>query len=108
MRVLPYFNNVQLPARRERLPEVKPVAAPPVDTTGTRTPALTASEVPGSDVFIPSSPVSGVVYSFKPASAGTYEPETVIKSGNYRFYQLNGSVQRRETGNVGGKLDLKG
>ena len=109
MRVLPYFNNVQLPARRERLPEIRPAAAPPPqDTPTSQVPALSAGEAPGTDVFIPSSPVAGVVYSYKTMPGGTDEPETVIKSGNYRFYQLNGSTQRRETGTVGGKLDLKG
>ena len=93
MRVLPYFNNVQLPVHRGRTAEVK---------------ATEAGAPPGTDVFIPSSPVSGVVHSYKTVAAGKPVQETIIKSGNYSFYKLNGSIQSRENGNVGAKLDLKG
>jgi hypothetical protein len=110
MRVLPYFNNVQLPARTGRAAQARPAApqTPQVDDVAVRSPKVTQGEATGKDVFIPASPVSGVVYSYKTVANSPETPETVIKSGNYSFYQLNGSMQRREMGNVGGKLDLKG
>lgn len=109
MRVLPYFNNIQLPVRRERTAEVKAPQAPAhQETSNTQAPAVSAGETSMGDVFIPSSPVSGVVYSYKSPPAGQSVPESIIKSGDYKFYQINGSAHNRETGTVGRKLDLKG
>ena len=109
MRVLPYFNNVQLPVHRGRTVEVKETGAgAPHNPLEAQSPKVAAGAAPGTDVFIPSSPVSGVVHSYKTVAAGKQVQETIIKSGNYSFYKLNGSIQSRENGNVGGKLDLKG
>ncbi|MBW7995064.1 MAG: hypothetical protein FVQ81_00545 [Candidatus Glassbacteria bacterium] len=106
MRVLPYFNNIR-PAPAGNRPS--PVMAP-VSGQADNSPAqhVSRSQAPGADVFIPSSPVSGVVYSYHAPKADRDTPDSVIKSGNYSFYQLNGSKQSNEPGEVGGKLDLKG
>ena len=108
MRVLPYFNNIQqLQSARRPAPAREAVPAPgrKAPVAG---PEVTAAS--GTDVFIPASPVSGVVYSTTPLSPSRQgdTPESVIKSGHYRLYQLNGSVVSREADVVGGKLDLKG
>ena len=106
MRVLPYFNNVQqVQQGRRSTPAQEPVPASEHKTPVARPEAARA---PGADVFIPSSPVSGVVYSTSSPGRQNDAPRSVIKSGNYRLYQLNGSAVSREAGEVGGKLDLKG
>jgi hypothetical protein len=82
--------------------------APPAPVQNAPVSQPDAVPAPGADVFIPSSPVSGVVYSTSVPGRQSDAPEMVIKSGNYRLYQLNGSAVSREAGEVGGKLDLKG
>lgn len=105
MRVLPYFNNIQQFQGSWRPVPVKELTPEAEQKTPVVRPE--ATQASGTDVFIPSSPVSGVVYSTSPGRQSD-TVESVIKSGNYRLYQLNGSVVSREADEVGGKLDLKG
>ncbi len=105
MRVLPYFNNIQQVHSGRR--PAQPSEAIPAPGQKTPVAGPQANQAPAADVFIPSSPVSGVVYSTLPRRQSD-TTESVIKSGNYRLYQLNGSVVSREADVVGGKLDLKG
>ncbi|MFH1068587.1 MAG: hypothetical protein V1794_03100 [Candidatus Glassbacteria bacterium] len=104
MRVLPYFQNVPLkrPANMQ-----KPVERP-ADLPG-REPAP-ALEVPEqkADVFIPSSLVTGVVYSIRPNPVAGAVEQTVVKSGNYSFYRLDGMVENKKAIGLGDRLDTKG
>ncbi len=107
MRVLPYFNNINIQQVQQgrRSAPAKEVAPAPEQAARVVQPEVT--QAPAADVFIPSSPVSGVVYSTLPGLQNDV-PDSVIKSGNYRLYQLNGSIVSREPGTVGDKLDLNG
>jgi hypothetical protein len=106
MRVLPYFNHIQQVQQNRRPAPARETVPTPVQSAPVEQPE--APRAPDGDVFIPSSPVSGVVYSTSEPGKQSPEPEVVIKSGNYRLYQLNGNAVSREAGEVGGKLDLKG
>jgi hypothetical protein len=111
MRVLPYFNNLQHVAGRDR--QVKTPAEPVRTSAGQDRPQQVQRSIggsaPGKDEFIPSSPVSGVVLSYKTAPRREGEPaDPVIKSGSYSFYQLNGSVRSELPQSIGDRLDLKG
>ncbi len=106
MRVLPYFNNIQQVQQGRRSAPAREQAPAPEQKAPLAQPEVVRA--PGADVFIPSSPVSGVVYSTSPPPRQSDAPGSVIKSGNYKLYQLNGSAVSREAGEVGGKLDLKG
>lgn len=109
MRVLPYFNSIRPTRPGSSLPKVQPQQKPRAREDNSQAVPVSRGEAPGADVFIPSSPVSGVVYSYKTDKAGnSASPDTVIKTGSYSLYQLDGSKQSVETGGVGDKLDLKG
>lgn len=100
MRVLPYFQNVPL---KKPAPPLKPAVRPQAEPAAVR-------EVPGNklDVFIPSSPVTGVVYSISPAQAAAGADQVVLKSGNYSFYRLDGLVGNRAAVGLGDRIDTQG
>jgi hypothetical protein len=117
MRVIPYFQSV--PVRRPatagnaRLEPGK-AAAPKVFDLPRE---VAGAEKPGEDRFIPSSPVTGVVFPIRQEpvlqSAGTrvaqrsIESPGVVKSGNYNLYRLDGRLEQTQPPVKGEKLDLR-
>ena len=104
MRVLPYFQHVQLkkPDPPPK-PAVKPAALPQAGPAAVR--EVSANQL---DVFIPSSPVTGVVYSISPTQAAGGTEPAVLKSGNYSFYRLDGLVESKAAIGLGKRIDTQG
>jgi hypothetical protein len=119
MRILPYFNSqpqVQKAAHRERTDKsASPAPAPEQFRLPEETRTESTSAVK-EDRFIPSSPVTGVVYSLSEEARArldavdTAAPEArtagVVKSGQYGFYRLDGRLGGTAPAVKGEKLDL--
>lgn len=116
MRILPYFQSIQ-PAARSAGRVEKPAdtgKAAEIFRIAEQDPETEATS--SAEMFIPASPVTGVVYSLSEearahldAMSGT-SPESrsagVVKSGQYGFYRLDGRSGRIAPDARGGKLDL--
>ena len=105
MRVLPYFQNTQIyrpaPASQRKIEPSFAALADDMKTVEVKSPA--------ADMFIPSSPVTGVVYSIKTDPDTDRRYSGVLKSGNYSFYRLDGMLDgMNQPGQKGEKLDIKG
>ena len=113
MRVLPYFNSVAQSAKsaRSSAPAAKQASLPE------ETPKSVAKTTDDGfrDMFIPSSPVKGVV--MKSAAAETAVgaegstakgSEKVLKSGTYSFYRLDGKLEKDSPAPVSAGLNLLG
>lgn len=105
MRVLPYFQSTQIyrpaPASRRKIEPSFAALAEDMKAVGVKRPT--------ADVFIPSSPVTGVVYSIKNNPETEQRHSGVLKSGNYSFYRLDGMLEgSNQPGQKGEKMDIKG
>ena len=105
MRVLPYFQHTQIhrpaPVGRKK---IEPASA-------TQANNMKAAQVtnPAADMFIPSSPVTGVVHSIRSDTETDRRDSGVLKSGNYSFYRLDGMLEgTNQSEQKGEKLDAKG
>jgi len=105
MRVLPYFQHAQihLSATASRR-KIQPASA--VQKNSMKAAVV---DSPSADLFIPSSPVTGVVYSIKTDSQIDRRDSGVLKSGNYSFYRLDGMLEgSNHSEQKGEKLDTRG
>ncbi len=104
MRVLPYFQS-SLPIRTA--PAARKIEK---NAESSSPPELKAAtpQAPVQDIFIPTSPVTGVVYSIKAESEEKEGGHGVVKLGHYSFYRLDGKMEQTKQPQRGLKLDLKG
>lgn len=105
MRVLPYFQNsqIQRPAAAGRK-KIEPSFAAQADDL-----KAVGVKKQAADMFIPSSPVTGVVHSIRTGPETDRQHSGILKSGNYSFYRLDGMLKGiNQPGQKGEKLDFKG
>jgi hypothetical protein len=104
MRVLPYFKS-SLPVRTA--PAARKIEKNAESSSPPELKAA-ASQAPAEDMFIPTSPVTGVVYSIEAKPAEKEGSSGVVKLGHYSFYRLDGRAEQTKQPQMGLKLDLKG
>jgi hypothetical protein len=118
MRVLPYFNSIAPSAKNVRTSPVS--AKQTVVQAATQTEAKPANTAPVTDdgfkdMFIPSSPVKGVVMksvdtvsATGSTAAGNKGSEKVLKSGTYSFYRIDGRLEKESPLPVSTGLNIIG
>jgi len=104
MRVLPYFQS-SLPIRTA--PAARKIEKNAESSSSPELKAA-ASQALADDMFIPTSPVTGVVYSIKAEPEEMEGSRGVVKLGHYSFYRLDGRAEQTKQPQRGLKLDLKG
>ncbi|MBN2288690.1 MAG: hypothetical protein JXQ83_05110 [Candidatus Glassbacteria bacterium] len=115
MRVLPYFQSV-VPRRSVAPGRVKPG----FDIAERQaTPGPSAEAQPAQDRFVPTSLATGIVHSIRhdPQPGNLIKTglqgdpglsSSVVKSGMYRLYRLDGNLEKKAPSARGENLDLRG
>ena len=115
MRVLPYFQSMIPKSYVARSRSSQGIGSLERQIA----PAPSDEARPLQDKFIPTSLATGIVYSIKPDSqvgmSGTGgeigspgQTPGIVKSGMYRLYRLDGSLDKKPVVNRGENLDLRG
>ncbi|MEA1996097.1 MAG: hypothetical protein U9N45_00585 [Gemmatimonadota bacterium] len=103
MRVLPYFQTT-MPSRPAQAAARSHEPAGPGKLNREK---IALTRPADTDVFIPSSPVTGVVHSIRARGRIAGHASSIVKSGSYGFYKLDGRLDGAPSSQKGMKLDLR-